>query len=114
VLKDLFSGCSGGSRSGNSPGSYSPHSGQGRVQKKKYGNLIDIKVTSRMVCAAVPEGGKDACARDGGGPVVIKKSGKQVGVVSWGFGCTEMNAPGVSGADKEIHDFIDSELKELA
>ena len=69
-----------------------------------------------MVCAFVPEGGKDSCNGDSGGALVLKKSGKQVGIVSWGKGCAEKEHPGVytNVADKEIHDFIDSELKGFA
>ena len=69
-----------------------------------------------MVCAGVPEGGKDACQGDGGGPLMLKNSGNQVGIVSWGAGCAEKEHPGVYAnvADKEIHDFIESELKQAA
>jgi len=69
-----------------------------------------------MVCAGVPEGGKDACQGDSGGPLVLKKSGKQVGIVFWGTGCAEKEHPGVYAnvADKKIHDFIESELKQVA
>jgi len=69
-----------------------------------------------MVCAGVPDGDKDSCPGDSGGALVMKKSGRQVGIVSWGTGCSIMKTPGVYAnvADEEIHDFIDSELKELA
>ena len=74
------------------------------------------KITSRMVCAGVPEGGKDSCQGDSGGALVIKKSGKQVGIVSWGTGCALKDYPGVYAniGDKEIYDFIESELKQVA
>jgi len=73
------------------------------------------KITSRMVCAGVPGGGKDSCQRDSGGALVIKKSGKQVGIVSWGRGCAGTKYPGVYSnvADKEIYDFIEIELKKV-
>jgi len=72
-------------------------------------------VTPRMVCAGLG-GGKNACKGDSGGALVVKKSGKQLGIVSWSLGCAEPYYPGVFAnvADKEIHDFIDSELEQVA
>ena len=74
-------------------------------------------LTPRMVCAGVPEGEKDICSGDNGGALVLKKSGKQVGVVSYGLGpCQDKDNPGVYAnvADKEIHDFIYNQLQELS
>ena len=84
--------------------------------KKSYDGWFDIFITSRMVCAGVPEGGKGPCNGDSGGALVLKKSGKQVGIVSWGHGCAEKEYPEVftNLADKEIQDFIGEELKQAA
>ncbi|KAL4946142.1 trypsin-like cysteine/serine peptidase domain-containing protein [Aspergillus oleicola] len=52
-------------------------------------------VDDKMICAGVRGGGKDSCQGDGGGPLVETASGKQVGVVSWGFGCGRHGRDGV-------------------
>ena len=45
------------------------------------------EVDDSMICAGIKAGEKDACQGDSGGPLVDASSKKQVGVVSWGFGC---------------------------
>ncbi|KAI9932554.1 hypothetical protein ASPWEDRAFT_166206 [Aspergillus wentii DTO 134E9] len=51
-------------------------------------------VTDLMICAGEVAGGRDSCSGDSGGPLVDVSSKKQVGVVSWGFGC---GRPGFEG-----------------
>ncbi|XP_015609258.1 trypsin alpha-3 [Cephus cinctus] len=55
-----------------------------------------------QICAAYPEGGKDACQGDSGGPLAI--NGRLAGIVSWGNGCAR---PGFPGAYTEVAAFRD-------
>ncbi|XP_063989082.1 polyserase-2-like [Diachasmimorpha longicaudata] len=62
------------------------------VSKSKcYVNLS--RVPSGQICAGYPEGGKDACGGDSGGPLAI--DGRLAGIVSWGMGCADPESPGV-------------------
>ncbi|CAG2167556.1 unnamed protein product, partial [Oppiella nova] len=54
-----------------------------------YGTLV----TEEMICAGVPEGGKDSCRGDSGGP--LTQGSTQLGVISWGNKCALKGYPGV-------------------
>lgn len=54
-----------------------------------YGGMI----SAGMLCAGFPEGGRDACQMDSGGPLTFNN--QLIGAVSWGGGCARPNAPGV-------------------
>lgn len=61
-------------------------------------------VSDTMICAGVPEGGKDSCQGDSGGPLVVDN--KLQGIVSWGYGCAEPGFPGVYSRVTALRDFI--------
>jgi secreted trypsin-like serine protease len=55
-------------------------------------------VDERNLCAGIlPQGGKDSCRGDSGGPMVVDRGGGswiQIGIVSWGVGCGRPSFPG--------------------
>ncbi|KXN65112.1 putative trypsin-like serine protease precursor [Conidiobolus coronatus NRRL 28638] len=59
-----------------------------------HGDRIDKE---KQVCAGYPEGGKDTCQSDSGGPLFKYENGKQilVGVTSFGIGCANPDIPGI-------------------
>ncbi len=69
-------------------------------------------ITDNMLCAGLPEGGKDSCQGDSGGPLVHQKNSQwfQVGIVSWGDGCAQPGAPGVYARVAAFSDWISQTL----
>ncbi|XP_068444384.1 serine protease 27-like [Clinocottus analis] len=66
------------------------------------------ELTKYMICAGFKRGGKDACQRDSGGPLVTKQGSVwiQSGVVSFGNGCAKPMIPGVYARVSEYQDWI--------
>lgn len=64
-----------------------------------YHNSGHMKIISdSFVCAGYPNGGKDSCEGDSGGPLQVKRNDSKwvlVGTVSHGIKCAEPNLPGI-------------------
>ena len=80
--------------------------------RDSYGNLTD-----NMICAGLPEGGKDSCQGDSGGPLVIYDDSAQkwvqVGIVSFGYLCAEPGFPGVYARVSRYAGWISSYLNPI-
>ncbi len=69
-------------------------------------------ITDNMICAGYPQGGKDACNGDSGGPMLVYRNHHfiQVGIVSFGIGCAQPGRYGVyarlTSALPWIHDLV--------
>jgi len=71
-------------------------------------NSYGGQISDHMLCAKVPQGGKDSCQGDSGGPLV-DNNGVQIGVVSWGIGCAEKEHPGVYARVSKEYTWIEKE-----
>ncbi|XP_038565973.1 chymotrypsinogen B-like [Micropterus salmoides] len=69
-------------------------------------------ITSNMMCAGQPQGGKDSCQGDSGGPMVRKTGAQWVqgGVVSFGYGCALPQTPGVYTRVSEYQSWINKQI----
>ncbi|XP_076057669.1 venom protease-like [Oratosquilla oratoria] len=63
-----------------------------------YATRFPQGIGKNIVCAGDPEGGKDACSADSGGPIVYLDDEERftvAGIVSLGYGCGDRNFPGI-------------------
>jgi trypsin len=59
-----------------------------------YGDVLD---DNQMTCTGgSPDGGKDTCVGDSGGPMMLTGTKIQIGIVSWGAGCAEQGTPSIN------------------
>ncbi|KAB0805075.1 hypothetical protein PPYR_02045 [Photinus pyralis] len=76
------------------------------VDRKECNRSYGGGITDTMICFGSP--GKDSCQGDSGGPLVVGE--KQVGIVSWGYGCAHPEYPGVYAHVAPLRAFIDQNL----
>lgn len=96
--------------------------------KRAYRRISDSKlpngITDDLICAGEEEGGKDACQKDSGGPLMYKAKKNNlphyhpdipwvlVGVVSFGYLCGEPGVPGVYTRVSSHMDWISKAMNE--
>jgi secreted trypsin-like serine protease len=70
----------------------------------------DFSIGDTEICATSPEGGKDSCFGDSGGPLIVAADNDrgytQVGIVSWGPQCGNPLYPGVYTRVSSFSDWI--------
>ena len=61
-----------------------------------------------MICAGLPEGGKDSCQGDSGGPLMMEHEGRWtlIGLVSAGYSCAKKGQPGIYHRVAHTSDWI--------
>tara|TARA_A100001011_G_C14287525_1_gene834526 strand:- start:493 stop:2382 length:1890 start_codon:yes stop_codon:yes gene_type:complete len=64
-----------------------------------------------MICAGdLIDGGEDACQGDSGGPLAVRSSDSTrwllVGITSWGYGCAQVQYPGVWSRVSYVYEWI--------
>ncbi|XP_068233925.1 clotting factor G beta subunit-like isoform X1 [Palaemon carinicauda] len=74
----------------------------------------NTEITPMMLCAGYPEGDKDTCGGDSGGPLTVQENERHilVGVTSFGRGCGKKNSPGVYTRVTSLLDWILNNTKD--
>lgn len=75
--------------------------------------IPSVEITANMLCAGLPEGGKDSCQGDSGGFLgapLGEGQYVQLGVVSWGVGCARPDLFGVYTRVGNYADWIASQI----
>nr|XP_016851673.1 PREDICTED: serine protease 27 [Anolis carolinensis] len=86
------------------------------LYRKNMGDGLNPRIIQDdMICAGYPEGRRDACKGDSGGPMVclIGQSWVLAGIVSWGEGCAIKNRPGVYSRLTYYENWIHSYIPEI-
>lgn len=71
-------------------------------------------LTDNMFCAGFPEGGRDSCQGDTGGPFTLLEDGRfwAAGIVSWGVDCGKVGTYGVYTKVTNYLDWINKTMEE--
>ncbi|KAM3614069.1 uncharacterized protein V6R79_009549 [Siganus canaliculatus] len=72
------------------------------------------RLTGNMFCAGLPEGGRDSCLGDKGGPFALEDDGRfwAAGIVSWGVDCGQQGTFGVYTRVSNYLDWIRQTVEE--
>ncbi|XP_052689815.1 uncharacterized protein LOC128167886 isoform X2 [Crassostrea angulata] len=75
-----------------------------------------VSIQDSVLCAATEQGGKDSCWGDSGGPLVCRRGDHwtQVGIVSIGLDCGDVNFPGIYSKVSFYVDWITKTIRQFS